>query len=502
MLRIFCALLMSCTFFVLFAPASIRAASADQIELILQRLEALERENATLTKQVRNLEEQLTSPSRGGFQGIPPEDVSETPQEALDAAVAELESPEPEPARQDLLAVDLGKKARLRLIDISLDVLTVVGASSERNEVLENLQGGAHDPKRRGFTLQQAELSLYGAVDPYFVAEGHLIATEEEVEIEEAFIQTTSLPWGLEGEAGFFFTEYGHINPLHPHAWIWLDQPIINTRLFGGEGMRGTGIRAAKLLPTPWYSVFHLGVQNADGEFMASFLGGEIGGHNHGEEEAGHEELGIGGRPIVEQDMRSLEDLVYLARWENAFPLSSTWSTKFGLSGLYGPNFSGPDGETWIYGSDVLFKWVPEKNERGRPFLRLEGEVSKRDLTLDSFFDTEEGELVHGDTLKDWGSYLQALYGFRGRWSTGLRVEYATGSGANLEHGGEYPARDEDPFRDDRLRISPLVIFSASEFSRIRLQYNYDEADHLSDAAHSVWLGLEALIGAHPAHSY
>ena len=104
--------------------------------------------------------------------------------------------------------------------------------------------------------------------------------------------------------------------------------------------------------------------------------------------------------------------------------------------------------------------------------------------------------------MEDWGGYVQALYGFPGRWATGLRFEYASGSGDNIMHDGGYPARDEDPFRDDRIRISPLVMFSPSEFTRLRLQYNYDDADHLDDEAHSVWFGLEALIGAHPAHTY
>ncbi len=499
------ALVLSCVLSFIVQPAPVLAASVEQIEMILQRLDALEKENTTLREKVRVLEGQLIAPDEPVkvTAGALPDSSTTTPQDALDAAVAELPVAEVKTAPEDLASVDLGPSAKLRLIDVSLDVLTAVGTSSERDETLETLQGGAHDPNRRGFTLQQAELSLIGAVDPYFQAESHILFTEDEVELEEAFIQSTSLPWGLELEGGYFLTEYGRLNPQHPHAWIWLDQPVINTRLFGGEGMRGAGLRASKLLPTPWYSMFHLGAQNADGEFMASFLGGEIGhDHGHGEEEADHAELGIGGRPIVEQDTRDLGDLVYLARWENAVELSSTWTTKFGVSGLYGPNFTGTGGETWIYGADALFKWVPETNERGRPFLRLEGEVSRRDLDADGFFDADEAEMIPGDTLEDWGGYLQGLYGFRGRWSAGLRLEYASGSGDNLEHEGEYPARDIDPFRDDRLRVSPLAIYSPSEFSRFRLQYNYDEADHLDDPAHSVWLGWEVLIGAHPAHAY
>ena len=103
-------------------------------------------------------------------------------------------------------------------------------------------------------------------------------------------------------------------------------------------------------------------------------------------------------------------------------------------------------------------------------------------------------------TLRDWGFYTQALYGFSYGWAAGLRYEFATGSGASVL---AYNGREADPFRDDRHRISPLLAWHPSEFSRIRLQYNYDRADHLErQDAHSVWLGVEFLYGAHPAHKY
>jgi hypothetical protein len=481
----------------LFCGSSVAWSSEhDTMHQIQRRLEAVERDNAALRQTVEKL--------KNGTGSLPPA-AGAAPQDALDAAIRELDKPASAsvaaPAQKDLFSASLGS-SRLRLIEVSLDVLVAAGASTARDEELENLGGGGHDPKRRGFTLQQTELSLIGAVDPYFLAEAHIIASEDEIELEEAFLQTLALPYGLELEAGFFLTEFGRINPTHPHAWLWLDQPVVNTRLFGGEGMRGTGMRLAKLLPTPWFSQIHIGIQNADGEFMASFLGGEI-GHAHGaEEEAEHEALGIGGRPIIERDVRRLKDLVYLARWENALELSSTWSGKLGISGLYGPNFTGPDGETWIYGADFFLKWLPETNRRGRPFFRFEGEFIQRDLKTDAFFDEVEGESIAGDTLKDWGFYLQGFYGFNSLWSAGLRYEYASGSGDNIEHDGEFPGRRDDPFRDDRTRVSPLLVYSPSEFSRIRLQYNYDQADHLRSDAHTVWLGFEALIGAHPAHSY
>ena len=104
-----------------------------------------------------------------------------------------------------------------------------------------------------------------------------------------------------------------------------------------------------------------------------------------------------------------------------------------------------------------------------------------------------------GDRYHDWGLYTQLLWGFTPGWAAGLRYEYATGSGPSVSDGG----RQADFLRDDRHRVSPLIIWQPSEFSRIRLQYDFDHADFLpSGDAHSLWLAFEVLYGAHPAHQY
>jgi hypothetical protein len=46
-------------------------------------------------------------------------------------------------------------------------------------------------------------------------------------------------------------------------------------------------------------------------------------------------------------------------------------------------------------------------------------------------------------------------------------------------------------------------VFYPSEFSRIRLQYNYDRAEFSSQGTnHTVWLGLEFGLGPHAAHGF
>jgi hypothetical protein len=395
----------------------------------------------------------------------------------------------------------------VQLLDVSLDVLSSFGSSTAEDDELLVLQGGGHDPRERFFNLQSLELSLLGAVDPYMTGEAHLIyfldqEGESRFELEEAFATSMQLPFGLHEhgvglEVGHFFTEFGRINPTHPHAWDWQDQPLVLSRFFGEDGIRAPGARIAWLTPLPWYSEVHLGAQNAKGETMVSFLAND----------EVFEERAIGGRPFADRRVSSLSDLVYLARWVNAFDLSETWSTQLGISGLHGPNATGNDASTWIAGIDAVLKWRPLVTDRGWPFVELQGEILYRDYEVDDFFGCPEPEETEcddplnlgGDTLKDWGFYLQALFGFQRNWSAGIRYEYGTGSGDSLG----FTKRDDDPFRGDRHRISPLLIFQPSEFSRLRLQYNYDDADFLDDGdAHSLWAGIEFLFGSHPAHGF
>jgi hypothetical protein len=56
--------------------------------------------------------------------------------------------------------------------------------------------------------------------------------------------------------------------------------------------------------------------------------------------------------------------------------------------------------------------------------------------------------------------------------------------------------------RDRRLRLTPNVTFYPSEFSKWRLQYNLDLAEHLDTPLQAVFLQFEFLIGSHGAHQF
>jgi hypothetical protein len=466
------------------APARGEEPAAESLE---REIEELRRQNEQMLERIESLEEEVRE---------------------------EEPAPQPAPAATPIYSKPLGRGS-LQLLDLSLDLLTAVGGSTATDDDLLLLQGGEHDPRQRGFTLQQVELGFKGAVDPYMTGEAYLVffidpEGESRFELEEAFLTTIALPFGLDDlgfqlEAGLMFTEFGRLNPKHPHVWDWQDQAFVLTRFFGGDGIRSPGARLGWLLPLPWYSELHLGMQNSKGETMVSFLAND----------EVFAERPIGGRPFTDRSVRSLADFTYLIRWANGFDVSDTASGQLGASLLLGPNATGSSGRTQLVGGDLVVKWSPLRAERGWPFVRFETEFLYRRYEAEDFLGCPEAEVegcmpapLPGETLEDWGLYTQLVWGFRRRWSTGLRYEYGDGKGPNVAFDATsnrwtaVPLAD-DPFRGRRHRVSPLLMFQPSEFSRLRLQYNYDNGTFLEqDDAHTVWLGVEILFGAHPAHAY
>ena len=360
---------------------------------------------------------------------------------------------------------------------ISLDGLFAAGGSSVNDDQIQILQGGAHDPQKNGFTVQNVELSMTAAVDPYLNGEAHIIyqldATgESRLELEEIFFTTQSLPAGLQLKGGHYFTEFGRLNNRHPHSWSFVDQPVISSRLLGGDGLRNPGLRLSWLAPLPLYSELFFGIQNANGETASSFLGAA-------------DATDFEGHPILKNKVSEIGDLLYFTRWLNSVDLTSTTTINLGASALFGPNATGENTRTNIYGVDLYLKWQPLSTVRGWPFVKWQFEWMKRN------YEAGASTSVYKETLKDWGLYNQIVWGFIPGWAWGLRYEHADGNGSGNSTN-----------RDRRDRYSTNLTWFPSEFSKLRLQYNLDDAQHLDKKAHAVWLQFEFMFGAHAAHKF
>ncbi len=370
-------------------------------------------------------------------------------------------------------------------MNISFDAVTVAGGSSAKDPS-QQLQLGDHDPMKNGFSLRNAEISLDGAVDPYFKGFANIVFkldkdNQTSLELEETYLQTTSLPGNLQLKAGQFYANFGRQNSQHPHAWSFVDQPIILGRAFGPDGLRSIGTQLSWLVPTPFYTEAFLGVFDGQGSTASSF-------RNPGDPDS----LGVNrlfGRATVDRTLRNPGDLLYVPRLASSFEVANNQTLVVGASGAFGPNETGLSSQTQIYGVDAYWKWKPSHADAGFPFVSVQSELIYRRFNAAA----DAAALLPSETLRDWGFYSQVLWGFKPRWVAGLRGEYASGN-KDLNEPNEV-------FRGERTRISPSLTFYPSEFSKLRLQYNYDHGA-LFGNAHSVWLQMEFLLGSHAAHKF
>ncbi|MFO1513897.1 MAG: TonB-dependent receptor [Verrucomicrobiota bacterium] len=408
---------------------------------------------------------------------------------------------------------------------------TFAAGGSTANDIQGGTQLGGHDPNQNGFTVQGVEMNLQGAVDPYFRANANILFSidaggESFLEVEEAWMETVSLPWNLQLRAGEILTDFGRINTQHPHSWGFVDSPLVGARLLGPDGLRNPGARLAWLAPTPFYTELSVGIQDSQGEHASSFRNSDA---NHGElgtdalppDNAG---LPYGYRNAVnDRGVNGLGDLLITPRLTTSFELTDSQTLVLGGSAALGPNSSGSSGDTMtqVYGLDIYWKWKPANAHGGFPFVSFQTEpmvmryqLGAYDWDLNGNGAADPGELVNPatglpavlsrETVTDWGFYSQVLYGFTKNWVAGLRGDYVTGSLGNYEQlaltlDGNPVGRDQ--LRRERWRLSPNLTWYPSEFSKIRLQYNYDNRADLG-IDHSVWLQFEFLLGAHAAHKF
>lgn len=410
-------------------------------------------------------------------------------------------------------------------LDVGL-VGTFAAGGSTADDIEGGTQLGGHDPNQRGFTVQGVEATFSGAVDPYFRGNANVLFSldsggEAFLELEEAWLESVSLPGNLKVRGGQLYSEFGRLNPTHLHSWAFVDTALVNGRFLGPDGLRNPGAWLSWLTPTAFYSELFVGLQNSGGETAASFRGG---GHAHGD--GAEEALPFAYRhPDNDRGVQSFDDLLITPRYATSFDLTDTQTLLVGASAAFGPNNIGGAGagdtRTQLYGVDLTWKWKPANQSGGFPFVAWQTEAMWRNTDVGAFDWDEDGDgalsagevedldtglpaVLGAETLADFGLYTQVTYGFTKGWTVGLRYDWLD------RDEGDYELRNlaldgevlgPDPLRNARWRLSPALTWYPSEFSKIRLQYNLDDRRDIG-TDHSVWLQFEFILGAHAAHKF
>ncbi len=319
----------------------------------------------------------------------------------------------------------------------------------------KNYQSGAHDPTATGFQLQQLEMTLGASVDQVFRMDVNLVFSLGGVELEEAYVTSLGLPWGLQVRVGQFLSKFGRINPTHPHTWDFVDQPFVTGKFFGAEGNRGLGLELSWLAPLPWYleviGSAQMATSNASNR---SYLG------SNGETEGA-------------------QDFLYTLAIRQFFPLHDDVGLFWGLNAQTGPNSTGRGNRTNIFGTDLFLKYSPHQKPNMALIFQAEAMFRLRQVPRDLLFDA--------------AGYAQIVWQIDREWATGVRGEF--GSGVKND--------PLDPFwTTERGRAALQVTWSPSHFSRLRAQASIDIPKWQSDPIYALMLALEFTAGTHPAHSY
>lgn len=349
----------------------------------------------------------------------------------------------------------------LQSLNPDISLVTDIAAAVFSSE--ENFQTGAHDPRKSGFNLQQLELAVGAAVDPYFRFDSNIVFAEEDgevkVEVEEVYATTLALPAGVQMRAGQFLTRFGRLNHTHPHTWAFADQPFALGRVFGADGNHGLGVEASWLMPLPWFLELVGSATDAAGEETArSFLGAE------------------------DVEVKSPLDFQLTGAVKQFHELRDDLSLFWGLSAANGPNPTGENKRTTIYGADVYLKYRP-LTEGSTTQVSFQGEVFYRRRRIPDAL------------LTDWSGYGQLFWRFAQRW--GAAARYELGSPAE---GGIDPLDPE--WTSFRHRVSANVTFWPTEFSRLRLQGSADVPTFEEAPVYAVFLAFEFSVGAHGAHAF
>ena len=353
---------------------------------------------------------------------------------------------------------------------------TVFSYRSKGSDQTGSDRAGGFDAFQRS-----VELNVAAAVDPF--AKGYAVINasadsqtgEATLGVEEAALQTTSLPWNLELKAGRFFGEFGKLSYIHDHELPFVNRPLALDQYIGGES-RTDGAQLNWLLPVPHYVSLTTG--------FGEGFGGDSPLNNPG-------------------TYRALSGFNYYGRLSTYFDLTPNVQLETGISGLINPTTQDrggvlvqPNGipglstltltekERRVAGFDLKLSYVPLRNNQ---FQRLDWGTEVLYSDSRYLFDPDgiagNGDEYYGN-VGSLGLYSYVTYKWHRQWSAGFLFDYVQN------------AQNDN---DVTFAYSPYITWAMSHWNQIRLQYTHTEHNAVSglrpdDAIYLQWAWI---IGAH-----
>jgi hypothetical protein len=307
------------------------------------------------------------------------------------------------------------------------------------------------------FEFRSAELGISANIDPF--ARGYAIinGTSDSVDVEEAAIVTTTLPYNLTVKGGRFFADFGRFSKFHDHDLPFVNRPVVLDRFVGGES-QADGAEVSYLAPLEQYLTLTLGAYN---------------------------KIGADNQQVDNNTPRALSRFTYLARPATFFSLNDSNSVDLGSTLAYTPRVdtfttdtgqqAGDSKQRYLAGVDITYRYTPLSQAQyrglmwGTEFLYNREDWNAGDDTSPLFRRTDA-----------WGMYSYIEPRLTRRYYVGFLFDYAQDLSRAV---GETKA------------YSPYFTIWLSEFQRLRVQYTYfDQPLNHESQFFAQWT---AVLGSH-----
>lgn len=307
-------------------------------------------------------------------------------------------------------------------------------------------------------------------LDARLTVAAHTEDRKLEVDLEDAWLQTRTLPAGLQLRFGRFASQIGYLNERHPHSDDFVERPLLYRAFLGGHWF-DDGVRVNWTAPTDLFLR----------------LGAEI----------------LSGRQLIPEASTSSSPgaTVLTARLGGDWSASQSW--QFGAGYLrnrrqavaddhgapeadetahheaHGARFSGE--HLWL--ADFTWKWAPDGNNRLRQ-LRFAAEYARV---------TDPGPGAGSADVHE-ALTIALVWRFLQQWETGVRADWL-----------KVAMRDGDAYETGRLREQALMLAwkpTHAQTLRLQLATQNGAVGFDAPASRSVQLQYVIGLGAHPAHAF
>jgi hypothetical protein len=295
--------------------------------------------------------------------------------------------------------------------------------------------------------------------------------------IEEAWVETTRLPAGLQARAGRFASQIGYLNQQHPHAGDFVERPLLYRGFFGGH-WNDDGVRLNWTAPTPFYLMF--GAEAFRGKRLVEEVASPA--KNPGIATA----VVKTGADLTREHSWQLGLSHIRSRREAAVEAHEEGEEgEEGAEGHdhehhhHGAQFTGR--RTWMV--DFTWKWAPGGNNRDQQVRA--GFEAARITGLNRFATARDKHEANAVTL---------VWRLRPEWEIGARADWLR---VRIPH--------EDHFDSALLRERALMVaLKPGHMQSLRLQLTTqrDAVGFENPARRSVQLQYVLAFGAHGAHAY